>query len=145
MCGFLSFFDRGSVTQLAVGQMWTLLFMVAVTQSRPFVADFADALKAAVDCAVLITLALSVLLKVDLSNEEFSADEIAIAMLAANVLLPLGVVVWHLPALCGSGADEDSAASKDETKSIDAIFEMLDRDNGGWLSQMELESFVRVR
>ena len=94
MCGFLSFFGRGSVTQLAVGVLWTLLFMVAVTHTRPFVADFADALKAAVDCAVLITLVLAMLLKTDLSGELFDANQVAIAMLAANLLLPCGVVLW---------------------------------------------------
>ena len=29
MCGFISFFSRGSVTQLICGILWTLLFMLA--------------------------------------------------------------------------------------------------------------------
>ena len=48
---------------------WTLFFMVVVTKARPFAVDLADSLKSAIDCAVLITLILCIVLKLDLTHE----------------------------------------------------------------------------
>jgi hypothetical protein len=76
----------------SAGVLWMLLFMVGVTYCRPFVADFADSLKTSVDCAVLVTLVLSMLLKVDLRNELYGPNEIAMMMLGVNLALP--GLVW---------------------------------------------------
>ena len=69
LVGFISFFDRGSTSQLVAGSLWQLGFLVAVTHARPFTSSFADTLKSAVDCAILVTLTLSMALKLDLSDE----------------------------------------------------------------------------
>ena len=71
-----------------------LLFLVAVTHTRPFLADFADSLKTSLDCAVLVTLVLSILLKLDLEHEAISHAAVGLLMLGANLLLPLGVCAW---------------------------------------------------
>ena len=69
-----------------------LLFMVGVTYCRPFVADFADSLKTSVDCAVLVTLVLSMLLKVDLRNELYgpSLPHFRVSASAARALNAAG-------------------------------------------------------
>ena len=69
LVGFISFFDRGSTSQLVAGSLWQLSFLVAVTHARPFSAGFADTLKTAVDSAILVTLTSSMALKLDLSAE----------------------------------------------------------------------------
>ena len=117
-----------------------LLFMVGVTYCRPFVADFADSLKTSVDCAVLVTLVLSMLLKVDLRNELYGPNEIAMMMLGVNLALPGLVILWHTPALSGKRED----VTKDEEQRILDIFTMLDKSGDGKLSIEELEAFTRA-
>ena len=140
MCGFISFFGRGSVTQLAAGVLWMLLFMVGVTYCRPFVADFADSLKTSVDCAVLVTLVLSMLLKADQRNELYGPNEIAMMMLGVNLALPGLVVLWHSPALCGKRED---VTNEEEQRILD-IFALLDKSGDGKLSVEELDAFTRA-
>ena len=103
LVGFISFFRRGSASQLVTGALWTLFFMVIVTTARPFNLGFSDQLKTAVDCAVLITLILSMMMKMDLSDEAFSAETVAYMMIGTNVCLPLSIVLLNLPVIFGGG------------------------------------------
>ena len=66
-------------SQLIAGVMWTMGFMILVSHTAPYVLDFADALKTAVDAAVLSTLILSIVLKLDdrLAHERINASGIA--------------------------------------------------------------------
>ena len=59
LVGFISFFKRGSVSQLVLSMLFTLSFMISVTVAKPFLLEFSDSLKIAVDTSVLITLQLS--------------------------------------------------------------------------------------
>ena len=59
LVGFISFFKRGSVSQLVLSMLFTMSFMVSVTIAKPFLLEFSDSLKIAVDTSVLITLQLS--------------------------------------------------------------------------------------
>ena len=81
LVGFISFFRRGSASQLLVGVLWTLAFMVAVTHRSPFKKDFADSLKTSVDCAILVTLVLSIVIKLDLRHEAIGSSAVARASL----------------------------------------------------------------
>ena len=49
--------------------------MVVVTKARPFAVDLADSLKSAIDCAVLVTLILCIVLKLDLTHEPWGGSE----------------------------------------------------------------------
>ena len=88
LVGFISFLGRGTASQLVAGVMWQLCFMIAVTYARPFQLNFADCLKTACDCALLVTLVLSIVLKVDLETEMFNELAISWMMILANLRPP---------------------------------------------------------
>ena len=68
LVGLISFYSPGSAGQLTVGILWSTLFVFICNWCQPFTTDFANALKAAMDGAVLVTMVLSLTLKCDLEK-----------------------------------------------------------------------------
>jgi len=123
-----------------LSMLFTLSFMVSVTITKPFFLEFSDSLKIAVDSSVLITLQLSLALKLNLNGEELDRNILAWIILSANLLLPLFVILWHIP--WTSSGNASSQIDDEEREKIDHIFDILDKDNSGSLTRDELQAFV---
>ena len=96
--GLLVFFRRGSLVQVIVAQVFCLGFLCAVAWFRPFASRTANVFKVGAETALLVTLNLIVLLKVDLSRENVPGGEdfIGFLLLLTNTALPAGALVIAL-------------------------------------------------
>ena len=56
LVGFISFFKRGSGSQLITATLWSLGFMIWTVRTTPYLLEFADNFKLAIDTAMLVTL-----------------------------------------------------------------------------------------
>ena len=106
--GLISFYSPGSAGQLTVGILWSTIFVFVCNSCQPYTTKFANALKAAMDGAVLVTMVLSLTLKCDLDKpgEDMTLVGIGTLMILANVCIPCGVLFYYLPLLL-VGEEED--------------------------------------
>lgn len=86
--GLLIFVSKGSLFQLVVAIILCLCFMAASAWYQPYEVAIANVAKVAVEIGLLITLALCVMVKVDLSKEDVSVDFIAALMCFTIVVIP---------------------------------------------------------
>ena len=115
--GLLMFFNKGSLFQLVVAQAFCLAFLFAATWFRPFVSSVANLFKVGTEVALLMTLNLVALLKIDLSKEDVPGGEdfVGLLLLVSNVALPgasFVVGIW------GFGFDAQQVVSE---RKIDEI------------------------
>ena len=73
--GILMFFNKGSLVQVVVAMVFCLAFLCAVAWLRPFASRTANLFKVGAEAALLVSLMLIVLLKVDLSKEDVPGGE----------------------------------------------------------------------
>ena len=90
LTGILMFFSKGSLFQLVVAMMSCLAFLCAAAWLQPFASRTANLFKVGAEAALLATLMLIVLLKIDLSQEDVPGGEdfIGVLLLLVNTVLP---------------------------------------------------------
>ena len=90
MTGLLMFFQKGSLFQMVIAMFFSMVYGFYVAWSLPYRVGGANLVKVATECALLGTLTVSIMLKVDLSREDIS--EFAVGMLLAfnNIVFPAG-------------------------------------------------------
>ncbi len=88
--GILMFFKKGSLFQLVVAMVSCVGFLTAVAWLRPFASRTANAFKIGAEMALLVSLMLIVLLKIDLSKEDVPGGEdfVGFLLLLSNTVLP---------------------------------------------------------
>ena len=98
LTGILMFFKKGSLTQLVMAMLTSLGFLSAAAWFEPFAAPTANAFKLGTEIALLMTLMLIVLLKIDLSKEDIpgGGDTVGAALLLVNVAPPAVSLVLSL-------------------------------------------------
>ena len=98
LTGILMFFKKGSLTQLVMAMLTSLGFLSAAAWFEPFAAPTANAFKLGTEIALLMTLMLIVLLKIDLSKEDIpgGGDAVGAALLLVNVAPPAVSLVLSL-------------------------------------------------
>jgi hypothetical protein len=86
LTGILMFFKKGSLTQLVMAMLTSLGFLSAAAWFEPFAAPTANAFKLGTEIALLMTLMLIVLLKIDLSKEDIpgGGDTVGAALLLST-------------------------------------------------------------
>ena len=133
--GLISFYSPGSAGQLTVGILWSTIFVFVCNSCQPYTTKFANALKAAMDGAVLVTMVLSLTLKCDLDKpgEDMTLVGIGTLMILANVCIPFGVLSYYLPLLW---------ATEEDGEGIDEIYDLLDTDHSGSLDWTQVANFV---
>jgi uncharacterized protein YacL len=114
--GILMFFNKGSLVQVVVAMVFCLAFLCAVAWLRPFASRTANLFKVGAEAALLVSLMLIVLLKVDLSKEDVPGGEefIGQLLLLSNTALPGGALTL---AILSFGFDAGTAvrdAQKEE-------------------------------
>lgn len=107
--GILMFFNKGSLVQVVVAMVFCLAFLCAVAWLRPFASRTANLFKVGAEAALLVSLMLIVLLKVDLSKEDVPGGEgfIGQLLLLSNTALPGGALTL---AILSFGFDAGTAA-----------------------------------
>jgi hypothetical protein len=107
--GILMFFNKGSLVQVIVAMVFCLAFLCAVAWLRPFASRTANLFKVGAEAALLVTLMLIVLLKVDLSKEDVPGGNefIGFLLLLSNTALPGGALTL---AILSFGFDTGQAA-----------------------------------
>jgi hypothetical protein len=98
LTGILMFFKKGSLTQLVMAMVTSLGFLSAAAWFEPFAAPTANAFKLGTEIALLLTLMLIVLLKIDLSKEDIpgGGDTVGVALLLVNIAPPVASLVLSL-------------------------------------------------
>ena len=90
MTGLLMFFQKGSLFQMVIAIFFSMVYGFYIAWCLPYRVSGANLVKVATECALLGTLTVSIMLKVDLSREDIS--EVAVGMLLAfnNIVFPVG-------------------------------------------------------
>ena len=89
LTGLLMFFGKGSLTQLVFAMISSLMFMAAVAWLQPFTSRIANLFKLFCELALLMTMMLSVLLKIDLSRQDLTTDTIGVWLILINSVWPV--------------------------------------------------------
>ena len=101
--GLLMFFRKGSLLQLFVAITISIGFTSATAWFQPYRDIMPNCFKMGTEMALLFTLILAVLLKVDLADEDISADFVGQMMLVVNVAFP---GLSFMAGICGFGFGE---------------------------------------
>ena len=93
MTGMLMFVSKGSLVQVVVGIVISVAFLMMVAYLEPYASPAANLFKLGAEAALVLTLIIVVLLKIDLSREGFEDPDWWAAILGsilvmANTLLP---------------------------------------------------------
>lgn len=90
LTGVLMFFSKGSLSQLVLAMVVCVGFLCAATWLQPFASRTACLFKVGTEVALLVTLMLVVLLKIDLSQEDIpgGADFVGGLLLLSNTVFP---------------------------------------------------------
>jgi hypothetical protein len=95
--GLLIFFKKGSIFQLVVAMITSLGFLSVVAWFQPYVSRAANLFKVATEVALLITLILCILLKLDTGKIETEIpggmDALGSMFIFVNSILPGGSLV----------------------------------------------------
>ena len=96
LTGVISVFRRGSLFQLVVGALLSMVFGFASAKCCPYVDQRANVFKIATEASILATLTLAILLKIsvaDLAKEGLTPDFIGVCMLFQTLVVPIGTLV----------------------------------------------------
>ena len=144
--GLISFYSPGSAGQLLVGILWSTIFVFVCNWCQPNTTNFANALKAAMDAAVLVTMVLSLTLKCDLDQpgEDMAPAGIGALMILVNICIPGGVLAGRAVKLSQSSFCKRSlwVGEDDIDAGIDDIYDLLDTDQSGSLDWKQVANFV---
>lgn len=90
LTGILIFYHKGSLFQLVIAIVFSLGFLGGVALFRPYASRTANAFKIMTEIALLLTLVLIVLLKIDLSKENVPGGEafVGFLLLLSNTVVP---------------------------------------------------------
>ena len=90
LTGVLIFYHKGSLFQLIIAMLFSLGFLVAVAAFHPYASRTANLFKISAEVALLATLMLVVLLKIDLSKEDVPGGEafVGFLLLLSNTVVP---------------------------------------------------------
>ena len=125
LVGFVCFLERGSASQLVFATLWTLSFLIAAALARPVVVAWANNLKLGADFAIVLTLFITVVLKLDLRNEAISDSGYGVVLVIVNVCVPLGLLAYYcVPEMLSLTTPGEKARTRQ-------IFELLDTDGKG--------------
>lgn len=115
------FFNKGSLFQLVVAMIFCVVFLSAVAWLRPFDSRTANIFKVAAEMALLVSLMLIVLLKIDLSKEDVPGGEdfVGFLLLLTNTALPGGALVIAI--LC-FGFDVNKPEPEDIVEETEGTF-----------------------
>jgi len=140
--GLLIFVKKGSVIQVVIAAFISFCFLIALARSFPYKDDLSNKFKLATECSLVLTLVLTILLKIDLSKEDISADMIGVVMLGLNVVVPginltLGLVKPYFRSFgwlpSADSIDHLFTSEHDEPQDPDGKFDnpLVDEDNSG--------------
>jgi len=140
--GLLIFVQKGSVIQVVIAAFISFCFLIALARSFPYKDDLSNKFKLATECSLVLTLILTILLKIDLSKEDISADMIGVVMLGLNVVVPginltLGLVKPYFRSFgwlpSADSIDHLFTSEHDEPQDPDGKFDnpLVDEDNSG--------------
>jgi hypothetical protein len=132
MTGMLMFVSRGSLVQVVVAIVISMGFFGAVAYLEPYASPSANLFKLGAEAALVFTLIIVVLLKIDLSREgiedpEWWATALGSILVMANTLLPsaglcVGLLVFGFDQLevvvdaVDHAVPEDDVGTKQKTK-----------------------------
>jgi hypothetical protein len=93
MTGMLMFVSKGSLVQVVVGIVISIVFLMMVAYLQPYASPAANLFKLGAEAALVLTLIIVVLLKIDLSREGFEdpdwwAATLGSILVMANTMLP---------------------------------------------------------
>ena len=111
MTGLLIFFAKGSVMQLVLASIFTMMYGFGVAWAMPYKVNGANLLKIGTECALLGTLIISMLLKIDLDEEGVPEVFVGVLLVFTNIGLPGTSLAIGLMSLTGELSEElkDSA------------------------------------
>ena len=90
LTGILIFYRKGSLFQLIVAMAFSLGFLCGVAVFQPYASRTANLFKVAAEAALMLTLILIALLKIDLSQEDVPGGEafVGFLLLLSNTVVP---------------------------------------------------------
>ena len=112
------FFNKGSLFQLVVAMIFCVAFLSAVAWLRPFASRTANSFKVATEVALLVSLVLVVLLKIDLSKEDVPGGEafVGFLLLLSNTVLPGVILAYAMLAFGFDLGKDEPEEDRKETK-----------------------------
>ena len=112
------FFNKGSLFQLVVAMIFCVAFLSAVAWLRPFASRTANLFKVATEVALLVSLMLVVLLKIDLSKEDVPGGEafVGFLLLLSNTVLPGSFLVSAILAFGFDLSEDEPEEPPNENK-----------------------------
>ena len=90
LTGILIFYQKGSLFQLIIAIAFSLIFLGGVGTFHPYASRTANVFKIMAEIALLLTLMLIVLLKIDMSKEDVPGGEafVGFLLLLSNTVVP---------------------------------------------------------
>ena len=119
MTGVVSIFNRGSLFQLVIGILLSMMSLAASAWCRPYNSPIANAFKLATELSILSTLTLSMLIKFpseSLAMEGLDENIVGIFMLVETLLLPITALVFGFGYLTYEAAEVIKDSDKDEDR-----------------------------
>ena len=113
-------------------------FLVASALACPGVVAWANNLKLGADLAIVVTLVVTIVLKLDLRSEALSASDYGIALVVVNVGVPLSLLAYYcVPTLLGRSTLGDASRARQ-------VFELLDVDGTGVVTREQVRQLLRA-
>ena len=113
-------------------------FLVASALARPGIVAWANNLKLGADLAIVVTLVVTIVLKLDLRSEVLSASDYGIALVVVNVGVPLSLLAYYcVPTLLGRSTLGDASRARQ-------VFELLDVDGTGVVTREQVRQLLRA-
>jgi hypothetical protein len=82
------FVNPGSLLQLVIALLFSLFFLAASAWFQPYASPAANMFKVGSELALVMTLALAVMLRIDLSTEDIDVDTVGFLMLLTTTVVP---------------------------------------------------------
>lgn len=89
LIGLLTFVDQGSILQCIVGLSCANAVLVCMVKQQPYCSFSSNVLACLGQGVLALSFLSALLLRVDLTGEQFTADMIGTAIIAANVPMAL--------------------------------------------------------
>ena len=87
MTGMLMFVHRGSLVQVVVAMIISMGFLVAIALLEPYASRTANLFKVGAEVALVTSLMIVVMLKIDLSREDFDDPDLITSALGGLLIL----------------------------------------------------------
>ena len=93
MTGLLIFFQKGSLFQMVIAMFFSMIYGGYVAWCLPYRVTAANLAKVGTETALLGTLMLSIMLKVDLSREDIAEWDVSMLLAFNNIAIPGGALI----------------------------------------------------